>query len=114
METLIDAGDHHYNYLVYVHDYYVNQYCKLFQCSVLISDTHSRHEQLGELPDGDVLIHAGDFTMARHSKPQVSFFKVTLYNKYLYDKIRNIFSIIRYLTPSVSLPVSLLKLALQL
>ena len=29
---------------------------------VLISDTHSRHEKLGTLPDGDILIHAGNFT----------------------------------------------------
>ena len=28
---------------------------------VLISDTHNKHRQL-ELPEGDVLIHAGDFT----------------------------------------------------
>ncbi len=28
---------------------------------VLISDTHGRHEELGELPDGDILIHCGDF-----------------------------------------------------
>ncbi len=27
---------------------------------VCISDTHGRHEALGELPDGDVLIHSGD------------------------------------------------------
>ena len=29
---------------------------------VCISDTHNRHEEL-DLPDGDVLVHAGDFTM---------------------------------------------------
>ena len=29
---------------------------------VIISDTHDRHEQLGELPEGDILIHAGDHT----------------------------------------------------
>jgi len=28
---------------------------------VLISDTHGRHDQIGSLPDGDILIHAGDF-----------------------------------------------------
>ena len=33
---------------------------------VLISDTHGLHRQL-EVPDGDMLIHAGDFTM--NSKP---------------------------------------------
>lgn len=29
---------------------------------VAISDTHGHHEKLAALPDGDVLIHAGDFT----------------------------------------------------
>lgn len=29
---------------------------------VLISDTHEQHDKLGKLPDGDVLIHAGDYT----------------------------------------------------
>lgn len=29
---------------------------------VLISDTHEQHEKLGRLPDGDVLVHAGDLT----------------------------------------------------
>ncbi len=39
---------------------------------VLISDTHTRHREL-ELPDGDVLIHAGDFTNAG-TVPEVSDF----------------------------------------
>jgi hypothetical protein len=40
---------------------------------VLISDTHNKHEELGELPAGDVLIHAGDFAESAHPpKPQVS------------------------------------------
>lgn len=34
---------------------------------VLISDTHGRHTEL-QLPQGDMLIHAGDFS--RHGKPQ--------------------------------------------
>lgn len=29
---------------------------------VFISDTHGRHDKLGALPDGDVLVHAGDCT----------------------------------------------------
>lgn len=29
---------------------------------ILISDTHEQHEALGTLPEGDVLIHAGDYT----------------------------------------------------
>jgi len=36
---------------------------------VFISDTHSAHGKLGCLPAGDVLIHAGDFSMARPAKP---------------------------------------------
>ena len=31
---------------------------------VLVSDTHGRHEQV-DIPDGDVLIHAGDFCRGR-------------------------------------------------
>ena len=43
----------------------------MFYCSVLISDTHNKHEELGELPPGDVLIHAGDFAeTARPPKPE--------------------------------------------
>lgn len=30
---------------------------------VAISDTHSRHQNFGPLPDGDILIHAGDATV---------------------------------------------------
>jgi predicted phosphodiesterase len=30
---------------------------------VCLSDTHNKHGQLGELPPGDVLLHAGDFTL---------------------------------------------------
>jgi len=30
---------------------------------VIVSDTHSRHESLGDLPSGDVFIHAGDTVM---------------------------------------------------
>ena len=29
---------------------------------VCISDTHGRHKKLKNIPDGDVLIHAGDIT----------------------------------------------------
>ena len=36
---------------------------------IFISDTHSSHEELGTLPDGDILIHAGDFTNSRPPKP---------------------------------------------
>ena len=40
---------------------------------VFISDTHSKHCGLGELPWGDVLIHAGDFTDKR--PPRVEEYK---------------------------------------
>lgn len=43
-----------------------------FPFLVLISDTHSRHASLGKLPPGDLLIHAGDFTQTRPSKPKVT------------------------------------------
>ena len=36
---------------------------------VLISDTHDSHQYLDSLPDGDVLIHAGDFTRRRFPAP---------------------------------------------
>lgn len=39
---------------------------------VFISDTHGKHEQL-RLPPGDVLVHAGDFSM-RGSLPEVEIF----------------------------------------
>jgi len=39
---------------------------------VFISDTHSLHEQV-DLPEGDVLVHAGDFSM-RGTLPEVSAF----------------------------------------
>merc|ERR1712173_375640 len=32
---------------------------------VFISDTHSEHEKHGNLPNGDILIHAGDFTKTK-------------------------------------------------
>ena len=35
---------------------------------VCISDTHEKHKQL-DLPKGDVLIHAGDFTCAKGTVP---------------------------------------------
>jgi Icc-related predicted phosphoesterase len=41
---------------------------------VLISDTHEKHEQLGELPDGDVLIHAGDYTSLGEAKHKTAFY----------------------------------------
>jgi predicted phosphohydrolase len=37
---------------------------------VLLSDTHQLHRQV-EVPDGDILIHAGDFTMFAESMEAV-------------------------------------------
>ena len=39
---------------------------------VCISDTHEKHKQL-DLPKGDVLIHAGDFTWVGKEKPTLDF-----------------------------------------
>jgi hypothetical protein len=41
--------------------------------SVLISDTHAMHREI-EAPPGDLLIHAGDFTMnpIRFPEPEVT------------------------------------------
>ena len=36
---------------------------------VLISDTHDSHQHIGPLPNGDLLIHAGDFTRRRFHAP---------------------------------------------
>jgi Icc-related predicted phosphoesterase len=44
---------------------------------VAISDTHSRHHQFGTLPDGDILIHAGDATV------QGKFDEVIEFNRWL-------------------------------
>src|ERR1700684_441941 len=40
---------------------------------VLISDTHQLHREL-EVPDGDILIHAGDFTMFGRTKAEITDF----------------------------------------
>ena len=40
---------------------------------VLISDTHGHHKKIS-LPSGDILIHAGDFSMGRGSITQVQGF----------------------------------------
>jgi Icc-related predicted phosphoesterase len=41
---------------------------------VLISDTHNKHKQL-ELPEGDILIHAGDFSGVGRDSEVKNFFK---------------------------------------
>lgn len=42
---------------------------------VVISDTHGKHEELGELPPGDVLIHCGDFSSFGECEEVASFMK---------------------------------------
>lgn len=37
---------------------------------VLLSDTHTHHSEL-DVPDGDILIHAGDYALARDSAGRV-------------------------------------------
>jgi Icc-related predicted phosphoesterase len=44
---------------------------------VAISDTHSRHQSFGPLPEGDILIHAGDATV------QGKFDEVVEFNRWL-------------------------------
>jgi len=36
---------------------------------VCISDTHGMHEKIGALPEGDILIHAGDFSVEGFKAP---------------------------------------------
>ena len=40
---------------------------------VFISDTHNRTSEMNPLPEGDVLVHAGDFTMAGNPDEVVKF-----------------------------------------
>jgi Icc-related predicted phosphoesterase len=40
---------------------------------VAISDTHSRHQQFKDIPDGDILIHAGDATVRGDVQEVVEF-----------------------------------------
>lgn len=38
-----------------------------------ISDTHGRHKELQRLPDADILVHSGDFTLdGKSRKPSTS------------------------------------------
>jgi len=46
-------------------------------CLVLLSDTHQLHREL-EIPDGDVLIHAGDFTLFSKSLQAIDDFNAWL------------------------------------
>ena len=40
---------------------------------VVISDTHTYHDDIKELPSGDVLIHCGDFTKKGKTAELVAF-----------------------------------------
>jgi Icc-related predicted phosphoesterase len=42
---------------------------------VCISDTHNQHDKLGSLPEGDVLVHAGDWTGTGTQKQVISFIR---------------------------------------
>ena len=42
---------------------------------VCISDTHNQHNKMGSLPEGDVLIHAGDWTGTGTEKQIISFIR---------------------------------------
>jgi Icc-related predicted phosphoesterase len=41
---------------------------------VAISDTHGKHSHLGKLPYGDILIHAGDFSLGDNFIDYINFF----------------------------------------
>lgn len=50
---------------------------------VLISDTHTGHRNIQNMPEGDVLIHAGDICQsmgagAKHNMPQIEAFNIWL------------------------------------
>jgi 3',5'-cyclic AMP phosphodiesterase CpdA len=53
---------------------------------VCISDTHALHHQLPPLPDGDVLIHAGDFTNIG-SREDVESFVEWIKGQFIHHKI---------------------------
>lgn len=38
-----------------------------------LSDTHSQHRRLTELPDADILVHSGDFTMNGSEQEAIDF-----------------------------------------
>jgi Icc-related predicted phosphoesterase len=46
-------------------------------CIVLLADTHQLHREV-EVPDGDILIHAGDFTMFSQSMNAITDFNTWL------------------------------------
>ena len=40
-----------------------------------LSDTHSQHRRLTQLPDADILVHSGDFTMNGSEQEAIDFIK---------------------------------------
>ena len=38
-----------------------------------LSDTHSQHRRLTQLPDADILVHSGDFTMNGSEQDAIDF-----------------------------------------
>lgn len=38
-----------------------------------LSDTHSQHRRLTQLPDADILVHSGDFTMNGSEQEAIDF-----------------------------------------
>ena len=43
-----------------------------------LSDTHSQHRRLTQLPDADILVHSGDFTMNGTSLIRTRFSSVAI------------------------------------
>ena len=44
------------------------------ECTILhLSDTHSQHRRITQLPDADILVHSGDFTMNGSEQEAIDF-----------------------------------------
>ena len=42
---------------------------------VHISDTHNQHRRLNRLPDADIFVHSGDFTMNGSEQEAIDFIR---------------------------------------
>lgn len=68
---------------IFESDTYLYKHCRLTLSSanelrfLLLSDTHELHRKLN-VPDGDILIHAGDFTMLSKRLRAISDFNAWL------------------------------------
>lgn len=67
---------------------------------VHISDTHSQHRQLTRLPDADILVHSGDFTMNGSELEAIDFM-----NWFVTSLIRTRFSSVAITMPACIEPI---------